>query len=115
MDIEKNGTEKWLDSATDLIESYRSLISLRITEHTSLGISMSIVGLLSMILAAFILLFTSLGAAWWLGEYMDNMKAGFFMVGGVYTLIFIILLATSRNVLLPLIRNLIIKKIYEQN
>jgi hypothetical protein len=115
MNEEKVDTEKWVDSTADLIEGYRDLISIRIVEHTSLGVSVSVIGILSLIVAVFILLFTGLGSAWWLGEYLNNMKAGFFIVGGIYTLVFSILLATSQKILVPWIRNLIIKKMYEQD
>ena len=115
MEEEKNSTDKWVNSITDLVESYRNLISVKVVEHTSLGISLSIIGILSMIMAVFMLLFTGIGSAWWLGEYLQNMKAGFFIVGGFYTLLFIILLLTSPGIWIPRIRNAIIKKIYEQN
>ena len=112
---QKKDSETWIDSVSDLVETYQKLISIRVVEHTSQGISISIVGIISLIMAVFVLLFTGLGSAWWLGEYLQNMKAGFFIIGGLYLLIFLILLATSRTVLLPLIRNIIIKKIYEQD
>jgi hypothetical protein len=115
MEDEKISTDKWLNSITDLIDSYRNLISVKVVEHTSLGISLSIIGILSMIMAVFVLLFTGIGSAWWLGEYLQNMKAGFFIVGGLYALIFTILLLTSPGIWIPRIRNQIIKKIYEQN
>ncbi|MBL7856496.1 MAG: phage holin family protein [Cyclobacteriaceae bacterium] len=112
---EKGNSEKWVDSVTELVESYRDLISIRIVEHTTRGASLSVIGLLSLLVAVFVLLFAGLGSAWWLGEAMDNMKAGFFIVGGFYLVVFGILLATSKTVLIPWIRNLIIKKIYEQD
>lgn len=112
---EKNSTEKWVNSITDLVDAYRNLISVKVVEHTSLGISLGIIGILSMIIAVFVLLFTGIGSAWWLGEYLQNMKAGFFIVGGFYALVFIILLLTSPGIWIPRIRNAIIKKIYEQN
>jgi hypothetical protein len=115
MDQEKNNSETWVDSAAILVEAYRNLITIRVVDHTSLGISISIVGILSLIVAVFVLLFTGLGSAWWLGESLSNMKAGFFIVGGVYTVVFIILVLTSRKVLVPRIRNLIIKNIYDQD
>jgi hypothetical protein len=115
MEDEKISTDKWLNSITDLIDSYRNLISVKVVEHTSLGISLSIIGILSMIMAVFVLLFAGIGSAWWLGEYLQNMKAGFFIVGGLYALIFTILLLTSPGIWIPRIRNQIIKKIYEQN
>lgn len=115
MQQEKTGTEKWVDLGGDLVEGYRKLITIKIVEYTSLGASVSIVGILLLVMVVFVLLFAGLGCAWWLGENMGNMKAGFFIVGGVYTLGLLVVLATSRKVLLPRIRDLIIKKIYEQD
>jgi len=115
MEREVKSGERLVDVGGDLVEAYRDLITIKIIEHTSLGASRSVVGLLSLVLAMFVLLFVGLGSAWWLGENLDNMKAGFYIVGGVYTLIFGILLLTSQKVLVPRIRNLIIKKIYEQD
>ena len=111
----KNSSDKWVNNVTELVDAYRNLISVRMVEHTSLGISLSIIGILSMIMAVFVLLFAGIGSAWWLGEYLQNMKAGFFIVGGFYAILFAILLATSPKIWIPRIRNLIIKKIYEQN
>lgn len=111
---EKDG-ERLVDVGGDLVEAYRDLITFKIIEHTSLGASRSVVGLLSLVLAMFVLLFAGLGSAWWLGESMDNMKVGFFIVGGTYTLVFILVLITWSKVLVPGIRNIIIKKIYEQD
>ncbi len=115
MNVEKNVTEKLIGGVPDLIESYRDLISLKLVAHTSLGLSLSILGVLSMMLAVFVLLFTGIGSAWWIGEQLDNMKAGFFIIGGLYTLFLVILLAIGQKIIVPKIRNLIIKKIYEQN
>ena len=115
MNANQDNPEKWLDSTTDLIESYRQLITIRIVKHSSLGISMGVIGMVSMILGDFVLLFLGLGSAWALGEYLNNMKAGFFIIGGMFTLIFAIVLAASGKLLIPKIRNFIIKKVYEQD
>src|SRR6185436_4484764 len=77
MEAEKSNGEKWINQLTELIEDYRSLITVRMTEHSSMAISLSIIGTLSVIMAVFILLFAGLGTAWWLGEYLNNIKAGF--------------------------------------
>ena len=104
-----------VDAAGDLIETYRNLITVRIVEHTSIGASLSIVGLTTLLITAFILLFGGMGAAWWIGVEMNNMKAGFFIVGGFYTLVLIILLLVAKPYLIPNLRNMIIRKIYEQD
>jgi uncharacterized membrane protein len=115
MEETKNITDKWVSTATDLADAYKDLLTMRIVEHTSLGIAVSIVGITSLLVGLFILLFVGFGCAWWLGEYLENMKQGFFIVGGVYAIIFTSLLLTSKKILLPHIRNVIIKKIYEQD
>ena len=97
------------------METYRNLVTVRIVEQTSIGASVSIVGLLLLLVVVFILLFIGVGLAWWAGETLDNMKAGFFIVGGFYAVVLIIMLLTARKVILPNIRNLLIKKIYEQD
>jgi hypothetical protein len=46
---------------------------------------------------------------------MNNMKAGFFIVGGFYSILLLIILLTANTFLIPTLRNLIIKKTYEQD
>jgi len=115
MEEQKKPAEKIVEAAADLVETYRNLITVRIVEQTSLGASVSIVGLLFMLAVVFILLFFGVGLAWWAGEALNNMKAGFFIVGGFYVIVFVVMLLTARKVLLPNIRNLLIRKIYEQD
>lgn len=115
MEENKKTSEKLVGAVGDWIETYRSLLGARIVEHTSLGASISALGVLALLIIVFILLFSGLGAAWWIGEKMDDMKAGFFIVGGVYGAVLIVVLITAKKFLIPGIRNLIIRKIYEQD
>lgn len=115
MEENEHVTDKWMKSAAGLAEAYKDLLAIRLVEHTSNVVSFSIIGILALVLGSFILLFAGLGCAWWLGELLQNTKAGFFIVGGTFTLIFTLVLVTSKNVLIPQIRNLIIKKVYEQD
>ncbi|HTE28861.1 MAG TPA: hypothetical protein VK666_00695 [Chryseolinea sp.] len=104
-----------VDAAGDLIETYRNLITMRIVEQTSLGASVSILGIIVLVVTLLILLFAGLGAAWWIGDALHNMKAGFFIVGGFYVLVLIISMLVANSVIIPGLRNLIIRKIYEQD
>ena len=115
MEENKNTSEKLVDAASNWIDTYRNILTIRLVEHSSKGASLSIFGILAMVVVAFILLFSGLGAAWWIGEKLENMKAGFFIVGAVYVIVLMILLMTAKKLLIPGIRNLIIKKFYEQN
>lgn len=115
MEEQKKATERLVDAAGNWVETYRNLVTLRIVEYVSQGASISIISLLSTVVAFFLLLFIGLGLAWWVGEAMENMKAGFFIVGGFYAAVLIIVLALAKKVLIPGIRNIIIKKAYEQD
>jgi len=115
MQEQKNDAEKWVDDAGNLIETYRDLITLRVVEHTSLGASVSVLGILSLIFILCIFLFFGLGAAWWIGELMQNRTAGFFIVGGSYLILLSVMLLMARKFIVPSLRNLIIKKIYDQD
>ena len=115
MEEEKKSGEKILDLAGDMVENYRNLITIKVVEHSSLAGAASILGIVLLVIATFVLLFAGIGFSWWLGESLGNMKAGFFIVGGIYTVILLILILISRKMLLPSLRNTIIKKIYEQD
>jgi hypothetical protein len=69
--------------------------------------------LLLFVLALFFLLFISIGLGWWLGEKLQSMGAGFCIIAAFYAFLSIILLAFRKNYILPLIRNSIIRKVYE--
>lgn len=114
--MEENKNDKNLiDDVAQLIETYRDLITLRVVEQASLGGSISAVGIIALLFMSCILLFFGLGAAWWVGEMMNNLTYGFLIVGGVYLIVLVVLLATAQKFTLPAIRNFIIKKIYEQH
>lgn len=113
--MEKGREERWVDMGSDLVEAYRNLIAIKVVEKTSTGASASIIGILSLMTVSLVMLFIGLGLAWWLGQLMSNMIAGFFIVGGIYLVILVALLLTSKKVLVPKIRDLIIRKIYEED
>jgi hypothetical protein len=115
MEEEKKSGEKILDLAGDMVEYYRNLITIKVVEHSSLAGASSILGILLMVVTVFILLFAGIGFAWWVGEELGDMKVGFFIVCGMYALVLLILILISKKMLLPSLRNMIIKKIYEQD
>ena len=108
-------TDKLIATAGQMIETYRDLITLTVVENVSLGVSVSIVGIVSLVFICFVVLFGALGAAWWIGESMNNMKAGFFIAGSVFLFLLFIVLVTAKKSIVPWIRNMVIKNIYEED
>jgi hypothetical protein len=114
MDSEKKPTEKILETGRRLIDSYRDLVTLNAVEHASLAASWSSLGTVLLILVVFVLLFAGLGSAWWLGEAMNNVKAGFFIMSGFYLLI-VVAAALSAKKVIPGLRNMFIRMMYGKN
>lgn len=115
MNDEEKPTEKIVEAAGKMIETYRELITVNVVQQVSLGASVSAVGLFSLILVVLTLLFVGLGSAWWVGESLSDMKAGFFIVGGVFVAIMLIILAMAKKMIIPAIRNTIIRKMYDED
>lgn len=108
-------TEKLISTAGQMIETYKELITLAVVEKTSLGVGVSVVGIVTLVFVCFVLLFGALGAAWWIGEAMNDMKLGFFIAGAAFLLLLLIVLLSAKNGLMPMIRNMVIKKAYEDH
>ncbi len=115
MEENKNTSEKLIDAVGNVVETYRDLMTIRAVEKASQGASLGIFGILMLLVAVFILFFLGFGSAWWVGEELENMKAGFFIVGGIFITILAVILMMAKKTLIPGIRNLIIKKFYEQD
>ena len=94
------------------VEAFYELKVLKISEKASLAASQGIIVSLQVALLFFILLFSSIGLAWWIGLALNNMVAGFFIVAGVHTLLLGAVISL-RKVFIPKFRNTIIKKIFE--
>lgn len=109
----KEKTNALTDHVSDLVESYYKLGLLNITDKAtgiaSVTISLLVISLLSM----FALLFLGFGFGWWLGQRWNNMLAGFAVVAGIFLCLMGLILAFKKQLIFPVIRNMIIKKAYE--
>ena len=114
MEEQEKPSEKLLATAGKMIETYRDLVSLTVVEKLSLGVSLSAIGIVALVFLSLVMLFAGLGAAWWIGESMNNMKAGFFITGSAFLLLLLIAMLSAKKSLMPMIRDIVIKKIYEE-
>lgn len=84
--------EKVEDYSKTTIELYK----LKAIDHTAEVVSSFSVRVAIFLVVALFILFISIGFAWWIGEYLGKIYYGFFVTGGFYLLI-VILLYTFRN------------------
>jgi hypothetical protein len=104
-----------IEHGGELLDTYYRLTVVNATEKVAKASSTSVLVLAAAVFGLVVIFFAGIGLAWWIGESMDNMKAGFFIVGGFFLLLLILLLALRKSVILPMIRNLIIQSIYDKS
>lgn len=113
MDELKNTAGEIVDHTGDLIDTYYRLFVVNATDKgskvASIGITVIVMGLISFTA----LLFAGVGFAIWIGEYLQNMKAGFFLAAALFILLLCLFAAIREKVISPIIRNKIIRKLYE--
>jgi len=97
----------------DLVETYVALAKVNVTQKAAVAASVGAAGVLMAVLAFFLLFFAALGLAWWIGQLLSSMIAGFLIVAGFFGLLLILFIAFKEQFLYPIIRNKIVKKVYE--
>jgi hypothetical protein len=113
MSTVKESLDRILDLSGDLVETQKDLLIIKLVENSTKAASASILGSFGLSLTVIVLIFLGLGCSWWIGESLDNIKLGFFIVGGIYALLLTIMLMSGKTVIIPAIRNLLIRKLYE--
>ena len=97
----------------DYVNTYLQLTKAKVTQSASTAASGVAIGVTAMVFSLLFLIFLFCGIALWLGSLVDSRAGGFFMVAGFFLLILILLFALRKKVIVPMIRNMIISKVYE--
>lgn len=111
-DLKTNATHL-KDHVSEYIKTYVQVAKSKATRGASTIVSAIVIGVATFLLVICFLLFAFTGIAWWLGSLLNSPAAGFFCVAGFFLLLAILLFALRKKVIVPLIRNVIISKVYE--
>jgi hypothetical protein len=109
----KDIAEDLVNHAGDYLDTFYKTNLLKATGKAIRSGATAISSVVFAVLAVFIILFGSMGLAWWLGDVIESRAGGFLLVGGFYLLVLVILILTRKTVVLPFIRNFLTSKIYE--
>ena len=101
--------ERLLERIVEYSKTSFELIKLKALEKTSDVFSTLAVHSVVLLLLASFMLFFNLGMAYLIGDLLGNSYYGFFIVGGFYFLISIIISLFMRNWIKRKVRNTIIK------
>jgi len=110
---ERNETDQLADDVIGLVQTYYKLTLVTAAKKSSGLAAMVVVGLI--VSAAFLLtiLFGGVAFAYWLGNKLSNMTLGYLLTGLLFALITTILIL-ARKKLLAYVRDIIVRKIYEE-
>jgi len=101
------------DHVSDYVNTYTQIAKAKAVRGASTATAGIAVGITAFFFAFFFLFFLGFGLGWWLGDVFDNRAAGFFAVAGLFIVLCVVLFALRKKVITPLIRNMLISKIYE--
>lgn len=103
--------EKFMEHIKEYAEVKVDLMALNIQDKTSDVVSSIASALVFVLLTMTILLFLSIGMAWWLGQLFGGLSIGFFCVAGFYLFLGIIIyFFRAQWIKMPII-NFLLKKI----
>jgi len=109
----KNNAESLTKNIIDYADTYYKLTVLKATDKAT-GIAAGVLAALSiLLLGIFVVLFLGISLAIWLGSLVNNSALGYLMVSGFFLLLIIILVMMSKKIVFPIIRNKIIRKLYD--
>jgi hypothetical protein len=98
---------------TEYVKTYIEITKAKATQGASTAASGIAIGMAALVFGIFFLFFAFCGLALWLGSLMNSTAAGFFVVAAFFLLLIVLVFALRKKVIVPLIRNTIISKVYE--
>jgi len=109
----RDKVENIAENVEEIVKDYYELSFVNAVDKGSKLGSLFIVNLLVAALGFFVFLFVGFGASFWIGEALGSIMLGFFIVAGFLLLVLVIILALKAKTIVPLLRNIIIKSIYD--
>ena len=103
--------ESLISKAGDLAETRIELFKLKMVDRFSQAVSSVLSKIVTVVLISLALIICSLGAAFWIGSEMKNLYYGFFIVGGFYVLLGIIVYIFRHALIKKPISTIIIDRI----
>lgn len=110
---ERSKLETFVEHAKDYAELRLELMKLEASAKVSNVVSGIASAVVIGLLALFVLLFASVGVAWWIGQANDNPSLGFFIVAGFYLVLGVVVYFMRNAIKLPIVNSLLQTMHYE--
>lgn len=103
--------EKLVSSASNLAETKMELFKLRAAGKVSASLSGLVAIMMVLVFGGAALTIISFGFAYWIGSGLNNVYAGFFIVGGFYALVGLLVYINRKKWVQTPLSNLFIDKL----
>src|SRR5215203_1216470 len=103
----KNKATQLKDHVSEYVKTYIQLAKAKATTGASNAVSGIVIGVAAFLFTFFFLVFAFTAIGFWLGDLLESRAGGFFL------LLVILVFALRKKVIVPLVRNTIISKVYE--
>lgn len=113
MDDLKTSATHLKEHVSEYVQTTVQLAKAKATKGASNAAAGAAIGIATVVFGLFFLAFLFTSLAWWLGSLLESPALGFLCVAGLFLLFIILIFALRKKVIVPLIRNIIIKAIYE--
>jgi len=110
----KEKTQGVFEHATDYLETYYQLLAVTIAQKFINIASGTVNAVILAVLGLFTFGMISMGIGWWLGSVVNSRAGVFLLVAALYSLIIFAIIVMRKKVIFPYLRNMLTKKIYEQ-
>ena len=110
----KTAFTNFKSSAQDIADTYYRLGMATVTQKGADVAAASVGAILMAFFAFFAFLFVFIGLAFWVGTLVNSTAGGFLIVAGFFALLLVLVITLKGKVIYPMIRNTIVKKVYEQ-
>ena len=112
---DKNELRDFADDVKEYINVRLQIIGLNVTEKVAFALSNFITNGLSIILLLIMVVFLSLGGAFWLGTLVENTALGFVLMGAFYLFVFILIRYFLSKGIKAIIMNILIRDLTKDN
>jgi hypothetical protein len=102
------------DHVTEYVKTYTDLAKAKATKGVSNAAAGIAIGVSLCFLVLFFMIFAFTALAWWLASLLNSPALGFLCVAGLFLLLIILIVVLRKKVIVPMIRNTIVSKVYEQ-
>jgi hypothetical protein len=111
----KSRATELTESVSDYLETSYKLAVIEAADKSTKIVASITASCIVLLLGLFVILFGGVALGIWLGDLLNNAALGFVLVAALFLLLIFILVAMRKRIVFPMIRNILISMLYEQD